>query len=1220
MLAGVAVQHLFPDASGDFSQPRDVRVTLGEYVRHLVRFHDPRFRRDARFLYFAMNQVFRWRAMDAGRLYVRQHPGETKMSAGELANKLKHPGFLKSVLAYSEALHGSQSYWWRQCARVEAMCQQLGMPTFFVTLSAADTFWPDLRVLLGCSDDGRDVHDCLREDPAVADAYFVLRVEVFLKRFFYEFFGVTDSYFRVEYQHRGSPHVHGLVWLPGAPDLSSGDLTVVDTAAVCRFADAFLCTWNPRRDAVSFPTAVVRVDVNPCALPFSDVVCGGPSDVLQKYSGLVNFCFLHNDCRVNRCVFPRKDKEGNAILTDCRYGYPKKLRPSTVLLPRRSDSSLSAGEGFILETQRNDPLISSHNPEMSLAWLANCDLQLIVSVLAVVAYLLKYLNKPEPASTGLLRVSERLAVAAESGRSSAQSVVQSVLMSTVGNRDFSLQETAHHLLSLPLYFCSRTFYTLNTAGLREVGPSGTKTCFLDVYAHRPQDNDEMCLFSFFQFRTQQRVSQPFVVEVKPRYRPSSPHPTVRESYLQQQLALFVPWRGTSESLREGHSSWRAAFLFFREQVVAARRACGWVLHLDGAAESELLLQEESAEVCAAVAAVVALPDQEEVLLAEEQEEESVAAVVDPGAVVVVERALETEPYAVATVGPTLERSVQAEHHQDGWMQAQGQPLAEFSADKGKIDFFQVYRDLESVDVDWLALPCEWETLGVDFSKWVESEKQRCEQEPVVRPAVFRESLNEEQGRVFDSVMEHLNLASSEQTGKTPLRCLVLGKAGTGKSHLIHALRHALGDKCRLLAPTGVAACNVGGQTLHSALSLPTDKCFKPLSDDTLFEFQKAWSGVAYLLVDEVSMVGQKLLGKVDSRLRQAFPTSADVFFGARSVLFFGDFGQLPPVLDSALFSPAASSLLAKQGKLAYLSITNIFLLNSVVRQDGDLQFRDLLLRLHDGVVLRSDWELLCTRRLLPRDVEAGGAFEKALRLLPTRDAVFGQNVAHLRELRSSGASVVLSVATHPFGGRAAEKALPEDACGLEPVLALCVGARVMLLQNLWVERGLVNGTIGTVRGFSFAAFPTTRSESLSVAVPPPPPSRPSPTVVFVEFDSVYSGPRLQPSSVVPIVQRCFVWTAGGRSLARQQFPLTLCWATTVHKSQGLTLDRAVVKLGNKEISTGMTYVALSRVRRLEDLCLYGVDFPRLTALSKSATLRERLAEEERLSRLGSSSS
>ena len=106
--------------------------------------------------------------------------------------------------------------------------------------------------------------------------------------------------------------------------------------------------------------------------------------------------------------------------------------------------------------------------------------------------------------------------------------------------------------------------------------------------------------------------------------------------------------------------------------------------------------------------------------------------------------------------------------------------------------------------------------------------------------------------------------------RSPLRMMISGTAGTGKSYLIKCLKKLLGDDLRVTAPTGGAAYNVHGYILHSLLGIPINGDFRDLEGQRLSILQESLAGVDYLIIDEMSMVGRKLFGQIDSRLRQAF--------------------------------------------------------------------------------------------------------------------------------------------------------------------------------------------------------------------------------------------------------------------------------------------------------------------------------------------------------------
>ena len=180
------------------------------------------------------------------------------------------------------------------------------------------------------------------------------------------------------------------------------------------------------------------------------------------------------------------------------------------------------------------------------------------------------------------------------------------------------------------------------------------------------------------------------------------------------------------------------------------------------------------------------------------------------------------------------------------------------------------------------------------------------------------------------------------------------------------------------------------------------------------------------------------------------------------------------------------------------------------------------------------------------------------------------------------------------------KAAPSDlAGGLEPVIYLSSNARVMLTSNLWLEKGLVNGAMGKVVEVCYKEGSSPPALPLSVNV---------------RFDD-YSGPTLA-NGTVPITPITRSWfTANGES-SRQQLPLRLAYGMSIHKSQGLTLKNVVIDLGSKEFSTGLSFVACSRAKKLSDIMFSNsLTLTRLESIKASKTMKARKNEVKRLEAL-----
>lgn len=430
--------------------------------------------------------------------------------------------------------------------------------------------------------------------------------------------------------------------------------------------------------------------------------------------------------------------------------------------------------------------------------------------------------------------------------------------------------------------------------------------------------------------------------------------------------------------------------------------------------------------------------------------------------------------------------------------------------------------------------------------------------------------------------------------------MITGLGGSSKSFVIQALSQLLHTKCRVCAFFGIAAFYIKGKTLHSLLQLPIKgKKNGPLKSSALAKLQHDLEDVNYLIIDEFSVIGQNMFGWINRRCKQATGIST-VPFGGMSIILVGDIAQLPPITDQVLYHTKPKSKLAVEGYCTYKKFETVvkFEINERARgADNEQQrFRGLQIRARDSNSTFEDWNLLLSRQ--PHNVTDKTNFQNtAVRLSFSNEKVAKDNYERLEQLQET----VLQINAHHSNPRA-KSLSSEEMGGLEPIIYLSKKARVKLTRNLWTEAGLCNGTMGTIKDIIF-------SESHKATM--------LPIAIIVQFDDDYLGPSFckDTPNCVPIFPVTSSSNTLGNNFERVQFPLKLAWSMTIHKSQGLTLKKCWIDLGSTEKVAGLTYVALSRVRKLSDTVIEPLTFERLHALKKTSNHKYRLLEESRLEQL-----
>lgn len=393
--------------------------------------------------------------------------------------------------------------------------------------------------------------------------------------------------------------------------------------------------------------------------------------------------------------------------------------------------------------------------------------------------------------------------------------------------------------------------------------------------------------------------------------------------------------------------------------------------------------------------------------------------------------------------------------------------------------------------------------------------------------------------------------------KQSTNLFITGRAGTGKSTLLQLFRNTTHKKTVVLAPTGIAALNVKGQTIHSFFGFPP----KPLAREEIRRRRdrRLYKKMEVLIIDEISMVRADLLDNIDYFLRvnreNPYP------FGGVQVVFFGDLFQLPPIVSSV----AEKQLFEDYYDSPYFFSAKVF------EEDFDLDKMELrkVYRQENRYFLR----LLDSIRLNQMDFDDLEDLNQ--RYLPAFEAedFYITLSARNAKVDSINRKEIDKIVYPAFLYEAAiTGAFPPNLFPTEPGLQLKLHAQVMFIKND-PQKKFVNGTIGKVTKLEndkVTVLVEEMGQKREVEVEP----------MDWEIQKFKLNPD-DPSKIETEVIGTF-----------KQIPLKLAWAITIHKSQGKTFDKVIIDMGKGAFEFGQTYVALSRCRTLEGIVLKQAIRPR----------------------------
>ena len=634
----------------------------------------------------------------------------------------------------------------------------------------------------------------------------------------------------------------------------------------------------------------------------------------KMITDLLNMVQRHTKCNSSYCL--RKQQDDSQY---CRFHFPFDHTDKTHI----DFEEVKSKRGEIqfrpkIVLKRNDTRVNRHQRIQLQGWRANTDIQPIIDYTACLEYLAKYASKPEKLSDvvrdAFVHVVDNL-----KGTEHIKSVIQKLMMKSVGERDFSAQEVMHSIMSLKLV--SSAFQVLNVSldGSRKIKVKSayveTEPSLLDNYANRR--NIKGCSKEILECNFVNFVANFTIVKNEIKRRPKvdivrafpSPYCSPKSSqypmFCKYQLLKLKPWYyqrsdAWDNNDEEDGDMFCEKWNEYLQSDIGQSLVPNWRRELNNNAESYFS---------------------------------------------------ETLPRSNDDEYTQCDDTIQS---REEWMEIADLCANSFQnnpnnvdIEEGNLSYWQSFRQ-NYTEVQLGSMPF-----------WLEEAKKNDILQNDIEFEIDVDSFNDAQRTAYMIVSNHF------ETPDKQLLMMITGLAGSGKSYVINSIRSLLREVCLITAYFGIAAFNVKGKTLHSILQLPIrGKNSHELKGDALLKLQKRLSGIQYIIIDEYSVVGQKLLGWIDRRCRQA-TTKNDEPFGGISIILVGDIAQLPPVGDKVLYYKRPVGETDTLAFMMYRKFETVIKLTKNERSTGDgdsqEQFRNLLYNLRNGDSSVDDWHRLLTR-------------------------------------------------------------------------------------------------------------------------------------------------------------------------------------------------------------------------------------------------------------------
>ena len=1210
----------FPGGFGGFEvkDPRDEDLKLRRYINQRLLNKDARFSQNSEYIFAFQYATEIKQLQGAMNIALKRRNTEgRRVNAGDLRNFNSVNQLIWKDIAYKfmKQVRGTPAYWQQQLMDTLAMLRTFGTPTWFLSLSPAEFLWPEMTQAVGkkmfidwteddvMAMDWQTKAKHFRDNPLPIDQMFHKRLESFFTDFLlseaHPLGEISEHVEKIEFQARGSPHAHCLIWVKDAPkvDEQSDD-------EVCQFVDRYIhgkipCDSEGNSDIHGLVKKLQGHAHSPYCRPHVNAKCRfnfprPPTTKTIIARNKIDMCDGSIDEKIRRhvmqLVHERIEEDNGSVLKEI---LENENIPEEVYLDCLRASS-HRGTNVILERDISDTKTNNYNADCLKLWRANMDLQYVADPYACIMYVLSYVLKCE---NGMSEILKR--TAKEFKDETVRKQMGKVLSTFANKREVSIHEAIHRVTSLWLFRKSRTVVHINNApkaerhrmpksnfelaDLDDDDEDVFQICIHDRYAVRPDDLEEMCLATFVAEYdvAPQDASGKNIIELKDpkmgKMRKRGRTAVIRThrfnddtfKYYYSKLLLFLPWRNEDE-LIAGYEMYQD---HYNDVVrIVEENAVSFNLNSNLIDEALEEYQKNPPKVSEWLEAGCGQEDIAEKDFSEQGNGD------DGGA--------------------------------GGGGAVHGDPIEEESALSLK------YR--------------------IEGRKDIISNEEYC---------IMMRSLNKEQREIvtFNRIWMKESMCKMNK-GEHPqsYHIFLSGPGGTGKSHVIKMIyrdnvkffrRFFVGKPSEfggvessvedviaiLCAYTGTAAFNIDGMTLHSAFQLFANN----ISDERKTTMKTRLHRLQHITIDEVSMVGTRHFNQVNQRCAMIkYKNPNDQNFGNINVLAVGDFYQLAPVMQKQLFMRDYYNSRCPQDLAPLLWDKFLFHELTQVMRQKDQAFADML-----NVVRVSK----------PEENSDVDRMLKARELNVTEnDPAYPNDVLHVyanNENCNIRNEKMLNRLNGPVYIIKAEDSLPSVKVNMSQVdltrlatnktgnlthtLLLKVGARVFLSTNVDVGDGLTNGVFGTVTGIITSRQLCENGDTFEEV-----------RVVLVRFDSDRVGKEARAKSLYKRVDPSAVPISKSEvsfrtkrtdndntvNVIRKQFPLVLSWAVTIHKVQGMTMDCIVVDMAMEKgrYMNGQAYVALSRVRTYDGLHIINYNRHQIRVSRQVKKEMEHLRKEKRL--------